>query len=289
VPTSAGGTTDLLARLVASHIAARSGKQVVIDNRSGAGGNIGMEGVARAAPDGHTLGFANTGNITINPFLYKGMSFNPLTDLIPVASVGDAPQLLIVNGTLPVRTLKDFIALARSRPGQLNYASAGPGTTVHLAGHQFARLGGIDLVHVPYRGTAPAVTALVSGDVQMMSVSLGPVAGFVQSGALRVLAAASRQRVASVPQIPTSAEAGLPGYEMSTWFGLFAPRGTQPQIVAQLNDWIAEMLKDPAVLKRLADNSVEVLSLSPDGFARLIAADAQKWEQVVRDSGVSLQ
>jgi tripartite-type tricarboxylate transporter receptor subunit TctC len=289
VPTSAGGTTDLIARMLAHHIAAKSGGQAVVDNRPGANGNVGMDVVAKSPPDGYTLGFANTGHIVINPFLYKVMSYNPLKELVPIGLVGEAPQLLVVNKALPAKTLQDFITLAKSKPGELNYGSAGPGSTPHLAGDQFSRLAGLNLVHVPYRGTAPAVTDLVRENVQMISISLGPVAGFVESGALRVLATATKRRMGFLPEVPTSAEAGVPGYEMATWFGLFAPAGTPKEIIQALNGWIEGLLETPDARKRLADNAVEQQTMSVDEFGRFIATEAVKWERVVRDSGVSMQ
>jgi tripartite-type tricarboxylate transporter receptor subunit TctC len=288
VPTAPGGSTDLLGRMVANHISTKTGVQVVVENRAGAGGNIGMDAVAKAAPDGYTLGFANTG-LTINPYLYKSMPFDARKDLAPVGPVGDAPQLLVINAELPAKTLQEFIALAKAAPGRFNYGSAGLGSTVHLAGDQFSRSAGLDMTHVPYRGSAPAVTDLVRGSLQMISISLGPVAGFVASDKLRVLAAASKKRVRFLPDVPTSAEAGLPGYEMTTWFGLFAPAGTPQDIVDRLNGYLAEMLVEPATQKRLADNSIEALQMSAGEFARFLQEDSAKWERVVRDAGLQAQ
>jgi tripartite-type tricarboxylate transporter receptor subunit TctC len=288
VPTSPGGTTDLLGRLLANHIAAATGVQVVVENRGGAGGNIGMDLVAKAAPDGYTLGFANTG-IVINRYTYKNMPFDPLKDLEPIGPIGEAPQLLIVNAELPAHNLQEFIALAKAKPGGFNYGSAGLGSTMHLAADQFARAAGVKLVHVPYRGAAPAITDLVTGNLQMISVSLGPVAGFVQSGKLRVLVAAAEKRIRFLPQVPSSAESGLPGYEMTTWFGLFAPRGTPTEIVERLNGFIGEMLASAEIQKHLADNSVEELRMNPSEFARFLTVDSVKWERVVRDSGLQAQ
>ncbi len=286
VPTTAGGsTTDLLARLLAN----QSGWKVIVDNRAGAGGNLGTELVAHASPDGYTLAFVSSGNIVMNPFVYKNMSFDPLTDLRGIGPIGEAPQLLLVNAKLPVRTLQEFIAYAKARPGQLNYASPGIGTTVHLAGDQFARLAGIKLVHVPYKGTAAAAQDLAGGAVDMMSISLGPVTPFVQSGAVRVLAAAAPKRIAGLPDVPTSAEAGLPGYEMSTWFGLFAPRGTPSDVIEAWSAAITRLLDDPAAQRRLAENSVEPLRMGPADFARFIATDAEKWHRIVDESGIQPQ
>jgi len=289
VPTSAGGTTDLLARIFAKHIEAKIGAQVVVENRPGADGNIGMEVVAKAPPDGYTLAFANTGHIVINPFIFKSMPYDPLKDLAMVGPIGEAPQLLVVNSKLPVKTLADFIALAKANPGKLNYASAGPGSTPQLAADQFARISGVSLVHVPYRGTTPGITDLLGGTVQMISISLGPVKGYVEAGMLRVLVVAAKKRLALLPDVPTAAEAGVAGYDMATWFGLFAPSGTPKEIVAQLNGWIADMLANAETQKRLFANSVEPLSMNSDDFTRFIAAEAVKWERAVRESGVPMQ
>jgi tripartite-type tricarboxylate transporter receptor subunit TctC len=227
VSTSAGGATDIMARILGHHITTRTGQPHVIDNRAGASGNIAMEAVAKAAPDGYTLGFANTGNITINPYLFKSMSFDPLSDLVPVGPVGTVPLFLVINGKLPARTLAEFIAYARANPDKVSYAGAGAGTTPDLTGLEFARRAGLNLVVVvPFRGTAPAATAVIGGDVQVTFVSMGPHFEFVRNGTLRVLAAATPTRRPYVPDVPTFAEQGFPGFEMSTWFALFAPKGT---------------------------------------------------------------
>ena len=193
VSTSPGGITDVAIRILGAHITARTGQPVVIDNRPGASGNIAMEAVARAAPDGYTLGFANTGNITINPFLFARMPFDPLNDLVPIGPVGTVPLFLVINGKMPVTTLADFIAYAKGNPDTVNYAGAGAGTTPDLAGLEFNRRAGLKLVMVPFKGTAPATTAVVAGDVQVTFISMGPHMNFVRSGALRVLAAATPQ------------------------------------------------------------------------------------------------
>ena len=289
IPTAAGGTTDLLGRLFANHIKTKFAASVVVENRPGADGNIGMDVVAKAPPDGYTIALANTGHIVINPFIYKTMSYNPLKDLAMVGPIGEAPQLLVINSSVPAKTLASFIALAKAQPGRINYGSAGPGSTPQLAADQFARIAGVSLVHVPYRGTTPAITDLVGGTVQMISISLGPVKGYVEAGMLRVLVVAAKKRLALLPDVPTSAEAGVAGYEMATWFALFAPAGTPKTIVDQLNGWIADMLDDPETQKRLVTNSVERLSMSSDEFAQFIAAEAIKWERAVRESGIPMQ
>jgi tripartite-type tricarboxylate transporter receptor subunit TctC len=286
--TAPGGITDYLARMSAEGLAAQLGAQVVVENKAGATGNLAIEHVAKSAPDGTTLLLVAGGNVVITPFLYASPPFDPLNDIVPVFNVAGAPQLLVVPGVLPVSGLAEFIALARANPGKMNYASAGPGSTTHLAADHFARLAGVQLVHVPYRGVGPALADLVAGRVQMLSVGFAPVQAHLKSGALKALAAASRARLAALPEVPTSAEAGLPGYEMTTWFGIFAPRGTGPGIVLLLNSKMQAVIDDPKVRQRLLDSGIEPIGGSVEAFAELVRSDYRSWERVVRASGVKL-
>jgi len=286
--TAPGGITDYLARVAAEGLSEQLGRQVVVENKSGATGNLAIEHVAKSPADGYTLLLVAGGNVVITPFLYRSLPFDPLNDIVPVFNIAGAPQLLVVPGTLPVKSLADFIALAKANPGKLNYASAGPGSTTHLAGDHFARLAGVQLVHVPYRGAGPAITDLVAGRVQMLSVGLGPVRAHLKSGALRALAAASKTRLAAAPEVPTSAEAGLPGYEMTTWFGIFAPKGTSPQIVSRVNSAMQAVIDDPGVKKRMLESGIEPIGGSAEAFAERVRSDYRAWEQVVRASGVKL-
>ncbi len=289
VSTSPGGITDIAIRILGAHISARTGQPVVIDNRPGASGNIAMEAVAHAAPDGYTLGFANTGNITINPFLFAHMPFDPLSDLVPIGPVGTVPLFLVINGQVPARTLAEFIAYAKANPDTVNYAGAGAGTTPDLAGREFLRRTGLKLVMVPFKGTSPATTAVVAGDVQATFISMGPHMGFVRSGALRVLAAATPRRESYMPDTPTFAELGFPGFETSTWFSLFAPRGTPPEIVDQLNTYTRSVHRDAESQQRLDANFVDPLIMTAPEFAALVKADAIKWERIVRETGAKLE
>jgi tripartite-type tricarboxylate transporter receptor subunit TctC len=288
VSTSAGGATDIMARILGQYITTRTGQPHVIDNRSGASGNIAMEAVAKAAPDGYTLGFANTGNITINPYLFKSMSFDPLGDLVPVGPVGTVPLFLVINGKLPARTLAEFIAYAKANPDKVSYAGAGAGTTPDLTGLEFARRAGLNLVVVPFRGTAPAATAVIGGDVQVTFVSMGPHFEFVRNGTLRVLAAATPTRRPYVPDVPTFAEQGFPGFEMSTWFALFAPKGTPKEIIDQLNLYTREVQVEPEARKRLEATFIDPLALTQSEFAAIVKADATKYERIVREQGIKL-
>jgi tripartite-type tricarboxylate transporter receptor subunit TctC len=289
VPASAGGVTDLVARITADYLSAKLKQQFVVENRTGAGGNIATDAVAKAEPDGYTLGLLATGNVVINAYIYKSMPFNAKTDLVPVAAIAEAPQVLAVSKDVPAKSLKELIALGKQKPDALSYATAGAGTSMHLAGDQFARLAGIQIVHVPYRGAAPAVTDVVSGTVQIIPVSAGPIMGFVRSGQLRVLAAASPRRLKHFPDVPTSAEAGLPGYEMTTWFGLFAPKGTPDAIVKTLHQAVSDMLSDPASIKRLEDSFLDLMPMSQKDFAAQVAAEFPKWEQAVKAAGIKAE
>src|SRR5262245_34982424 len=288
VSTSAGGVTDLAARILGAHITAKTGQAVVIDNRSGASGNIAMDAVAKAAPDGYTLGVANTGNIVINPYLMTHMPYDPLSDLIPVGPIGTVPLFLVMNSSVPVRTLTEFIAYTKAQPDKVSYASAGVGTTPDLAAHDFNRRAGLKLVFVPFRGTAPAVAAVLGGDVQVTFVSMGPHIEFVRQGKLRILGAATPKRAPYLPDVPTFAEQGFPGFETSTWFALFAPRGTPKEIVDQLNGYVRDLANDADSSKRLAANFTDPLVLTAPEFADLVKADAAKWKRIVRDTGVTI-
>ena len=285
VSTSAGGVTDLCARIFGAFLTARSGQTVVIDNKSGAGGNIAMDAVAKAAPDGYTLGVANTGNIVINPFLYRHMSYDPLTDLVPVGSLGQVPLFLVVNGKVPARTLQEFVAYAKAEPGKLSYASAGTGTTPHLAADEFVRRAGLNIVHVPYRGSAPGVMDVISGNIPMTFISTGPHMEFVRRGDLRILAVAADKRLPYLPDVATFGEQGFPGFAVSTWFALFAPRETPRDIVEQLNADVRDMVADADSHRRLAGNFVDPAPMTAAQFAAEVKTDAAKWERIVRASG----
>jgi tripartite-type tricarboxylate transporter receptor subunit TctC len=286
VSTSPGGITDFTARILGAHITARTGAAVVIDNRPGASGNIAMEAVAHAAPDGYTLGFGNTGNITINPFLFSNMPFDPLSDLVPVGPIGTVPLFLVINGKLPCATLGEFIAYARAHPDTVNYAGAGAGTTPDLAGQEFIRRAGLHLVTVPFKGTAPATTAVIAGEVQATFISMGPHLDMVRSGSLRVLAAATPKREPYAPNVPTFAELGFPGFETSTWFSLFAPRGTPEEIIAQLNTYTRTVHEDAEAERRLGANFVDPMAMTAAEFRAVVKADAAKWERIVRETAI---
>jgi tripartite-type tricarboxylate transporter receptor subunit TctC len=289
VSTSPGGITDILARILGAHITAVTGQTVVIDNRAGGSGNIAMSEVSRAAPDGYTFGFANTGNIVINPFLFSKLNYDPLNDLIPVGPVGTVQLFLVANAQrIPATNLKEFIAYAKANADKVSYAGAGAGTTPDLAWHDFARRAGIKLVVVPHRGTGPATQAVIGGDVQATFVSMGPHMQFVQKGVLRVLGSASPKRQAHMPEVPTFAEQGFPGFVAETWFALFAPKGTPQPILEQANGWTRGLHDVADNQKRIAGSFVVPMPLTQPEFAKLVKDDAAKWERIVRDAGVKL-
>ncbi len=286
VSTSAGGVTDLTARILGNSITAKTGQTVVIDNRAGAGGNIAMDAVSKSAPDGYTLGVANTGNIVINPYLYRHMPYDPLNDLVPVAPIGMVPLFLIVNAKVPAKNLQEFVAYAKRE--KISYGSAGTGTTPHLAADAFVRRAGLDMVHVPYRGSAPATMDVIGGNIPMTFVSMGPHIEFVHKGAIRVLGVATPRRAPYLPDVPTFAEQGFAGFEATTWFALFAPRGTPKEIVDRLNGYARALYDDPGSKGRLEANFVDPMIMNADEFGALVKADAARWEKIVKEAGVKL-
>lgn len=285
VPFAAGGITDLLARMAGEHIKQKSGQAVVVENRPGAGGNTGLDQVVKSTPDGYTIGLSGATIFGVNPHIFKQMPFNPMTDLVPVATIAEAPQILVVNvKKVPATTLKEFIAFART--ARLNQGSAGVGTPNHLGADQIARQAGIELAHVPYRGGGPAVADLVAGNVEVAVVAPGLVIEHVNAGTLRILAAAAPKRLPFLPDVPTTAESGLPTYDTANWFGIVAPANTPAAVVARLNELVSSMADEPAVTERIARAYMLPMKLSPEAMAAMVKADGPKWEKVVRDAGI---
>jgi tripartite-type tricarboxylate transporter receptor subunit TctC len=289
VPVAAGAANDTLARIAGDWLGKRTGLTIVVENRTGAGGNVALEQVARGEPDGHTLLVATNGAITINRALLRKDPVDTLTDVVPVAAIAEFPQILTINGKLAARTAQEFIALAKARPGTISYGSAGLGSAPHLALALFARLAGIELLHVPYRGIAPAVTDLVAGTIHAIGSGNATVAPFVEQGLLRPLAAASRQRLPYLPDLPTAAEIGLPRWKVETWYALFAPRGTPKPIVDELNGHIQAMFRDGAHKKKLDEGFYEAMPMSAHAFAARVRSDVAKWERIVKETGVEPQ
>jgi tripartite-type tricarboxylate transporter receptor subunit TctC len=282
VVTAAGGLMDVAARVAAENLDKALGQRLVIENRAGSGGNIGAEAVAKADPDGYTLGLVQLGNIAINPHVYTDMTFDPLVDLIPVAPITSSAILVVANAKLPANDLKELIALARKEPGKLSYGSSGNGTAPHLAGEMFKAAAAVDILHVPYRGAGPAVNDVVGGHIQLTFVGLGAVRAPVDAGLAKILAVAQPQRLKSAPQYPTSAEAGLPGYEFVTWFGIVAPKGTPAPIIAKLVKHIHAMQDDPEVQRKLADGGLEALKETPEQFGARMHRDYDRFRDIVK-------
>lgn len=282
---AAGGTTDILARWIAQGFSENTGHTMVVENHGGAGGNLGAEQVARSAPDGYTLAMVSSGTIVINPWLYAKLTYDPLKDLVGVFNVGNAPQFLMMSSTVPAKTLQEFIALAKASPGKFNYASPGAGSTPHLAMVQFERVAGVKLVHIPYSGVGAAVADLASGRVQLLSSSIPPVAAQVAAGQVIPLCLGAPKRLAAAPDVPTAAEAGLPGYEMTTWFGFLAPRGTDPARIAYLNAEFQKVLDRPQTRQRFETLGVLANGGPAAEFEATIQQDAKTWKPVVEASG----
>jgi len=289
IPTAAGGLMDVAARIAADYLGKALGQRLIIENRPGSGGNLGVEAVVKAEPDGYTLGLIQIGNVAINPYVYPDMPFDPLSDVIPVAPVTSSAILVVENAAVPADNLKEFIALAKKEPGKLAYGSAGPGTAPHLAGEMFKSIAGVDLLHVPYRGAGPAVNDTIGGHVQVTFVGWGAVRGPVEAGRLKVLAVAQPKRIAAAPELPTAAEAGLPGYEFVTWFGVVAPKGTPQPIIDKLVRNIHAMQGDAEVVKTLGESGLEPLKESPQEFGARMRHDHDRFRDIVKAAGLNPQ
>lgn len=286
VPYPPGSGTDIVARVLGQRLTESLGQPVVVENRPGAGAIVGVDAVAKAAPDGYTVGIADTGPLAINPSLYAKLPYDPERDFAPVIEVAKLPFMLVVHPSLGVSSVGELVALAKRRPGQINYASVGNGSAVHLATELFKKMAGIDLVHIPYKGSAPALNDVVAGTTPVMFVNLLSGLSLVKSGRLRVLAVATPKRLGTLPEVPTVGEAGVPGYEFQAWFGIVAPAGAPRGVVVRLNQEIARALAMPAVRDRLvSEGGMEPVGGTPEQFAALIAAEKDKWERLVRDTG----
>ncbi len=288
VPFAAGGTTDILARIIAQGMGAELGQSVVVDNRAGAGGNIGGQVAARAPADGYTLFMGTVGTHAINAALYKKMPFDPVKDFAPLTRVANVPNLLVANPAQPFKTVQELIAYAKANPGKINFGSSGSGSSIHLSGELFKSMAKVDMQHVPYKGSAPAVTDLLGNQIAIMFDNMPSAIQHVRSGRLRAIAVTTARRSPELPDVPTIAEAGVPGYEATSWFGMFAPAATPAPVVAQLNATIVKVLAQPDIRKKLAEQGAEAAGETPAQFADFIQKESVKWGKVVKESGASV-
>ena len=285
IPFTVGSAADIIARAIEPQMRERLGQPLVIDNRGGAGGNIAAEMTAKAAPDGYTVMMATIGTHAINHSLYSKLPFHPIRDFTPIAFVGESPNVLVTTNRIAATSVKDFIALAKTKPGQLNYGSSGAGTTVHLSGELFNTMAGVRTVHVPFKGAAEALTALLGGQVDFMFASLSSAIPQVKAGKLKAFAVTGPQRSPSVPDLPTMSEAALPGFSAAAWFGVVGPAGIARPVVATLSKATLSALETKEARDRLFASGVEVRPAGPDELAALIKSEIEKWAKVVKESG----
>ena len=286
VPSPPGDGSDLMARAIGQKLSEALGQQVVVDNRPGAGGRLGTELAAKAPADGYTLIMGNAGSHAINSALYKDLPYDIERDFVPVTQVMRAPNVLVVNAALPVTSVKELIALFKANPGKYSYGSGGNGSSAHLSAELFKSMAGVNVVHVPYKGATPALTDLIAGQVVMFMGNLPPAIGHIKSGRVKALAVTTAQRSALVPDIPTVAESGLPGFETVAWFGIFAPTGTPPEIVQRLADETAKAVQRPDIREAIANLGGEPVGNAPAAFAAIVKSDLAKWRKVVSDANV---
>jgi tripartite-type tricarboxylate transporter receptor subunit TctC len=286
VPTSPGGGNDAMARIVASKLQERWKSAVIVENKAGANGAIASEFVARAAPDGYTILFGYIATHGINPGLSK-VPYDPVKDFVPIAEIAEAQGVLVVNPKVEAKTVKELIALAKAKPGTMSYASAGNGTAPHIAGELLKQQAGVDILHVPYKGSGPAMTDTLAGTTQIMFPSLVAAAPHIKSGKLRALAVTGSKRSALFPQLPTVAESGVAGFEITQWYGFFAPAKTPKDIVDKLNKEIVAIMKDPDTAKKFADQGADIVTGSPDDFGKLVQSELAKWSKFIKEAKIT--
>lgn len=288
VAFTAGGTTDILARAVGQQLQERLKQPFVVENKPGAGGNTGTELAARSPADGYTLIVNSVGPIAVNPTLYKKLNINPLTDLVPIVQIAEVPNVLVVHPSVPAKTVEEFIAHAKANAGKLNYGSTGIGTSSHLSGYILGKRAGVDVVHVPYKG-ADALRDLLAGRIQFMFATIPSVKQHIDAGSLRAVAVSSLKRSRSMPDVPTVAERGFPGFEAGSWFGFFAPKGTPPEVLATLNKAVNEIIEVPAFAAQMIKEGADPAGGSPQDFAAFVQREFEKWRVVVRESGAVVE
>ena len=288
VPFPAGSTTDLVGRILSEELSKAFGQTVVIDNRGGAGGSVGSEAVARSAPDGHTLLMGTIGTHSINPAVYSKINYDPINDFSPIIQFGTAPNVLVVNPDLPIKSVKDLIAYLAANPGKVNYGSSGNGTSNHLSGAMFVARNGAKATHMPYRGGTQAITDLLRGEVQFMFYHYLPLLGHVKEGKLRAIAITSADRIDALPDVPVMKEAGMDDFEVSAWFGVWAPANTPKDVVTKLNQTILKIIKSPNVQKSLQAQGIDPVAGSPEDLLKLNKAELARWSKAVEQAGAKL-
>ena len=286
VPFAAGGATDVVARLLAQKLGDAWGQTVIVEDRAGAGGNIGADVVAKSPADGYTLLMASGSIVTANPYMYKSMTFDPAKDLVPITNIASGPQVIVVNAASPFKDLRELIAYAKANPKKVNFGSAGVGTQVHLAGENFAYAAGIDMTHVPYKGESAALTDLLGGQIQMVPANLSGAINFIQGGKLRALAVTSRERNPQLPDVPAAAEV-LPGFENAGWFGLLAPAGTPQEVIDKVYRDSAKILASEEFKARLAQLGMAPVGNAPAQFAAAIREESARWAKVIHERGLT--
>ena len=284
----AGGSSDAAARIVAPRLAERLGQAVVVDNKPGAGGGLGLGLVAKAPADGYTIVLASAGGLTANPSLYKSLAYQPERDFAPVSLFGTSPFVLVASAALPATSVRDVVALARQEPGKLTYASGGSGTAMHLSGELLKSMTQVQITHVPYKGSAPAILAVMSGETSLAIADITTIQPQIKSGRLKVLGVMSKEPSGLAPEMPTLAETGVPGYEASGWFAILAPAGTPPAIIQRLNAELTAVLRSADVRERFSAAGLEPLPSTPDELAQLMKAETQKWAKVIKESGATV-
>jgi tripartite-type tricarboxylate transporter receptor subunit TctC len=287
VPFAAGGSTDLVGRLIAERMSAELGQPVVVENKGGAGGNLGAAQVAKAAPDGYTILMGTVATHALNPAIYKKMPYDPVTSFAPISLLAVVPNVLVVNPEFPAKTTEELIVLLKKEPGKYSYASSGNGTPLHLSGELFKSMAGVDMQHIPYQGAGPALVDVLSGQVPIMFDNLPSSSSHIKSGKLRALGVTTTEKASSFPDVPTIAEA-VPGYETYTWNALFAPAGTPPEVIATLNAAANKALADPKVQARLADFSAKPVGSTPEQLGEHVKKEIAKWAPIVKASGAQI-
>ena len=284
VPFAAGGTVDIIARTVGQRLTTELGKTFIVDNRGGAGGSIATTAMVRSTPDGHTLLFHHEG-LVFNAALYD-LPYDTARDVIPVAYIGATPNVLVVNKNLPVKSVHDFLALARAKPGSINYGSGGVGSAGHLPLELLQSMAGLRMQHVPYKGSGPAIADLIGGQIQAMLLTIPAVMPYIEAGTLRAIATSGRKRSPALPNLPTLAEAGVTGFDYAPWYGVFAPAGTPPAVVQKIHDAVNKVIAEPDIRDKLARQGLEVNPMTREEFAALVTADLPRWAQVIKALGI---